>query len=245
MRYRMIAVCLLVACSTTMADESAKLKDIQKKITERAKKHNSVQYKMKMSMDMSQAGMSIKSETTSTIKYMKKDDKVLSRMESTTNMEMKGNGMDQKSETKSTSVVDGEYTWSYSETQGMKNASKSKVDKNKDPFDPSAIWDEFDVTLKDDETIDGKKCWALEMTPKNPMLKQQMSKSVTYYDQESALMVKQIGYDPQGKVMTTMTVSDVKLNESIDPKTFTFTPPPGVEVQDMTNAKGGMPGMGG
>jgi outer membrane lipoprotein-sorting protein len=37
--------------------------------------------------------------------------------------------------------------------------------------------------------------------------------------------------------MSTLTVTDVKVNETIDPKVFTFTPPPGVEVHDMTNVK--------
>ncbi|MCB9852149.1 MAG: outer membrane lipoprotein carrier protein LolA [Phycisphaerales bacterium] len=243
MRCRLIAVCLLVACSVAMADNSEKLKEIQKKISERAAKHHSVQYKMNMSMDMSQAGMSIKSNTDATFKYMKKDDKMLVRQESTSVTEMKGNGMDQKTETKGTSVVDGEYSWSYSESQMGKTATKQKVRKQEqEPFDPSVGWDQFDVTPIADEKVGDKTCWVLEMTPKNPMMKAQMSKSVSYYDQATGLPVKQVAYTADGKVMSTMTVTDIKIDEKIDPKEFVFTPPAGVTVQDLSNSDNGMGG---
>lgn len=235
MRYRMIAVCILLVCPVVMAD--AKLDDVKKKIAERSAKHNSVQFKMEMTSDMSQPGMTMKSKSNSTMKYMKKGDKMLSRVEMNSVMVMKG-PMDQTVESKGTSVVDGEFMWSYSESMGNKSATKMKVPENqKNQFDPSAGWEQFHIALKDDEAVGDAKCWVIEMTPKDAALKAQMSKSVTYYDQKTGLMAKQIGYDGEGKVMSTMTVSDVKINEKIDPKVFTFTPPPGVQVQDMTNAQ--------
>lgn len=231
MRCRLIAVCLLVACSTLMADDSAKLKDVQKKIAERAAKHHSVQYKMNMTTDMSQAGMSFKSNTDSTIKYVRKDDKMLSRMESTSVTEMKGSGMDQKTETKAMSVSDGEYSWSYNDT--TKQAAKTKVQKqDKDLFDPSTAWEQFDVKAMDDEKVGDKNCWVLEMMPKNPMMKAQLDKSLTYYDQATGLMIKQVGYNPEGAVISTIIVTDIKIDEKIDPKEFVFTPPAGVTVQE-------------
>lgn len=239
MRYRLIAVFALVACSTLMADE--KLNDVKKKIAERTAKHNSVQQNMKITVDMSQAGMTMKSTTTSKSKYLKKDGKLLSRIESDSKTAITG-PMNQTTESKSLTVVDGEYMWTLSDSQGQKTVMKNAIpEEMKSPFDPGNAWEHFDVKVVDDDTVDGMKCWVLEMTPKDPMMKMQMSKALSYFDQKTGLMVKNVGYNSEGKVFSTMTVSDIKVDEKIDPKEFKFEPPAGVPVQEGSK----IPGMGG
>lgn len=241
MRFRLMAFCLLCVCSAAMADE--KLDDVKKKIAERTEKHNSVQFKMNTTADMAAAGMTMKSEAKA--KYLRKDKKLLWRMETTSEVTMTNAG-GQKMEQKGTIISDGEFMWSLNEMMGQKMATKMKVPENQpNPMDPQEGWEKFDITLTEDAKIGDYNCWVMEMVPKDAQTKTQMSKSVVSFDQKTGLMVKQVGYDAQGKVMSTTNVSDIKINEKLDPALFVFKAPEGVQVQDMTNMKGGLPGMGG
>src|SRR5690606_17354559 len=105
MRRTSIAVCFLFTCSAALAADS--LEDVKKKIGERNAKHDSVQYTMKMATDMSQEGMIVKTDSTSTMKYMKRDGKMLSRTETKSSMMYKMGEMEQKTDSESLIVVDG------------------------------------------------------------------------------------------------------------------------------------------
>jgi outer membrane lipoprotein-sorting protein len=236
MRFATIAVCVLVSCSTVFAADT--LEDVKKKITERNNKHNSIQYKMKMTSDISQDGMVMKTTSDAIVKYMKHDEKLMSHMDMTSNMTYKIAGTEQTTVTKGLTVVDGEYMWSVSEMQGQKYATKMKIPKEQKSIDPSVGWEGYELKLLPDAKIDGLTCWVIEMTPTLEQIKAQLGKSVASYDQDTGLMVSNIGYDSAGKEISKVTVTDIKVNEKMDPKIFKFTPPEGVTVQDMTNSQG-------
>lgn len=236
MRLATIAVCVLVSCSTVFAADT--LDEVKKKISERVEKHNSVQYTMLTKMNIDQQGMVMTSTSTGKMRYLKHEGKLLSRMEMDSKSVTKFGGNETKMDSKMMQVVDGEYAWTLSETMGKKNCTKSKVDKLQKTMDPFAAWTEVDAKLLPDETVDGKACWVIEMTPKqmNPMAPS--GKSTHAFDKETGLMIRMIGMDQTGKEMTRTTVTDIKLNEKLDPKSFTFTPPEGVTVTDVTNREG-------
>lgn len=244
MRIRLITVCVLVACSTLMADEAnKKVKEIQKKLVERAGKHHSVQYDMKMTADMHQQGMKMESDTKA--KYLRKDDKLLMRMDMDSTVTMGAGPNAQKMKQTSLMIMDGEFMWSLADMMGQKMATKMKIPENgQDPFKPDEGWEKFDIKALDDAKVGDMDCWVLEMTPKDPASKAKMSKSVNYYDQKTGLLVKQIGYNEKGEAIRSITVSNIEVDKKIDPKVFEFKAPEGVKVQDMTKGGMGMPGMG-
>ena len=195
-----------------------------------------------MATDMSQEGMVVKTDSTSTMKYMKRDGKMLSRTETKSSMMYKMGEMEQKTDSQSLIVVDGEHMWSLTDTQGQKNATKTKVSEAQQQTDPTVGWEHFNVKLLPEEKVDGKACWAIEMTPKQGEAHAMNNRTVSYYDKETGLPLKTIGFDDKGKEVTTITISDIKINEKIDPKLFKFEAPAGVEVHDATSMKtGAMP----
>lgn len=76
-----------------------------------------------------------------------------------------------------------------------------------------------------DSSSDGRAAWVIEATPKPDQAGQ--GKTVVHYDKESGQMIKMVAYSPDGKPMTTMTFSDIKVNDKISPDRFVFKAPPG------------------
>lgn len=96
----------------------------------------------------------------------------------------------------------------------------------------------YTLKLLPDETVDGKPCYVIEMTPASPAMRATMGRMVSYYVKKTGLSIKGVSYDTKGKVSSTTITTDVKVDEKIDPSQFVFKAPAGVTVQDMT---GGTP----
>ena len=95
------------------------------------------------------------------------------------------------------------------------------------------VWrDTAELKVLPDSSSDGRAAWVIEATPKPDQAGQ--GKTVIHYDKESGQMIKMVAYTPDGKPMTTMTYSDIKINDKISPDRFVFKAPPGVEVQDLS-----------
>ncbi len=56
---------------------------------------------------------------------------------------------------------------------------------------------------------------------------------VIWIDQETAFVLKHEEYRPDGELSSRVEVTSIEYNVPIDPERFEFTPPPGVEVEDM------------
>lgn len=140
-------------------------------------------------------------------------------------------------ETKTESLTqmysDGETIYTYTESQGVKSATKMKV-----PPDGNDVNESFfknmreHYTLKQlpDETVEGAACWAILATPKQA---QAAAGAMKYcISKDTGMMVLMEMKDAAGKVMTLTTVKNVKVNPSIAADRFVFTAPPGVTVMD-------------
>ena len=55
-----------------------------------------------------------------------------------------------------------------------------------------------------------------------------------YFDKETGILLKMVTEDTLAKTKHSFALSDVKLNVEFPDDHFTFTPPEGVEVQDLT-----------
>ncbi len=238
-KYLLAATVVLLSCQFAIAETA---EDVMKKIAERTKKHKTIQYKMKQTSKLDHMGQGSTTETVGDYKYLRKDDKTFVHADMTTKMDA---GM-MKTSSKSKMVVDGEFMWvhtdSVTEVNGQKmpqeSVMKNKIDNKL--LDPASMegMKNYELKLLPEEKVDGKDAWVIEGTPKDATMKTQQGRVVSWYDQKTGLPIKMIGYTPDGKEMSTTTFSDVKVDEKLSSELFTFEPPAGVQVMDMTKMGG-------
>jgi outer membrane lipoprotein-sorting protein len=135
--------------------------------------------------------------------------------------------------------------YTISDVGGQKMAMKMKPSPEMAGADPlnsesafKAMGKDFNLKVLPDAAVDGKDAWVIEATPKDSKNAEMMTKMVTYYDKKTGLPIKSVGYGKDGKVVNTMTISDIKTNADIPADRFVFKAPPGVEVMDMTKVAG-------
>jgi outer membrane lipoprotein-sorting protein len=209
------------------------VEEVGKKIADASSKLKSFSAKTTMVTEMKQEGFSMSSKAEGTSEMLRKGEDFLSRSEIKTIMETNAGGNVSKQESTVLTISDGAYTYSVSDTGGMKTAQKVKMQKL-DQKDPFKVWkDSADLKLLPDATVDGRAVWVIEAAPKGPAAAAQ-GKTVLSFDKETGQMIKMIANSPDGKPMTTLTLSDLKVNADIPADRFVFKAPAGVEVQDLS-----------
>jgi len=231
-----IAFLFVTSVSAAVADE--KLDAIEKEIATKWKSVNSMTAKMEMIMEMDQGGMKMKNTIKATVEYLRKGEKMLSRMDGQAERVMDMGGQKNTMTTPMLTVTDGEFTHMLFEQMGQKMCVKTKADE--DTLAGEAMFkmfrENYNLTVADDEEINGDKCWVVNATPKEAGKPGQPAKMVYYFRQKDGATIQWLGYDPSGKQVMTTTYTDVKFNEKLDPKRFEFQVPEGVQVMDQTGA---------
>ncbi|MFH1109769.1 MAG: outer membrane lipoprotein-sorting protein [Planctomycetota bacterium] len=208
------------------------VEEVSKKIAAASEKLNSFSAKTKMVIEMKQEGFSMVSTTDGTTEMLRKGSDFLVRTENKSVAETNVGGNVTKQESSVLMIVDGSFVYSVSESAGAKSAQKMKLEKP--DVDPFKVWrTTSDLKVLPDSSSDGRAAWVIEAIPKPDQAAGQ-GKTVIHYDKESGQMIKMITYTPDGKPMSTMTYSDIKINDKISPDRFVFKAPPGVEVQDLS-----------
>ena len=88
-----------------------------------------------------------------------------------------------------------------------------------------------------EDTIDGRKMYVLSGTLKEdrPDVQKKIMSTMKYFvDQENLNVRRMVSSDPQGKEVMCTDTTNVKINGTIDPRIFDYTPPADAQVQDMT-----------
>jgi len=156
-----------------------------------------------------------------------------SRIESNGTMTMMGQPEPQKSST--TMVSDGEYTWAEMNAMGQQQVTKQKADASDSPVAAlKAMVASTPSVVKESEDVNGEKCAVLQMTQGEG---DQATVTTQWFSEKTGMMLKmeQTGGPMGGNV--TMIVTEYKVNEGVDSSKFSYTPPAGVEVMDMTAAE--------
>jgi outer membrane lipoprotein-sorting protein len=217
------------------------LATVEKQISQAWDKHKSMTAKINMSSSMDMGGTVMESKGEGIMELMRKGDKTFYRMELKSTMPQPV-GAEAKMEQNMLSILDGEFAWMLSEMSGQKMAMKTKPDPRM-TGEPKAMFAEYrkdhELKLLPDDTVDGKKAYVVEATPKDKAAGS--GKALLYFDKESGAMLKMVAQTPDGKPTMTMTYSDVKYDVDINPDRFVFKAPPGVEVQDMTKVEPAKP----
>jgi outer membrane lipoprotein-sorting protein len=216
------------------------LEQIKNKIHEKTSALKTLSYKTNSVSNVNTPEMSMKSVSDQFAQFSKQGDKVLSRLEIKSMTEQKFGGQEQKIPSTMMTVTDGDYQYTYNESAGQKSAFRQKVNPTNqiNVFDGKRLFADlerdYQIKVLPDETVDGRSCYVLEMTPKSEMAKSSgMTRSLSYFDKEDGIIRKSVFQDKDGKTSTQMTVSDVKINPPIPADRFKFTAPAGVTVQDM------------
>jgi len=140
-----------------------------------------------------------------------------------------------KTESTTLLVSDGDTMYTYTESQGVKNATKMKVPPQQADSGDSFIRgmrEYYNLKLLPDETVEGMACWAIEAKAKNPA--QAAAGTMKYcISKDHGVMVLMEMKDPAGKVSSLTKVKNVKVNPSIAADRFVFTAPAGVTVVDV------------
>ena len=239
-RFSSIGLALATAFLAGSVANAKTLEEVKAKIHAKVSGYKTLQYKVKMESDMSMPQMSVKSTVDMAGAYMKKGDKILSRIEQQSVNVQSSGGTEQKTETTALMVSDGEFNYTYTENMGAKQAAKQRVDPEiqHNPFDATKMFKQLEETfvlkLLPSETINGKHAQVIEMTAKDEAMRAFMGRRVSYFDQGTGIEVKVLQYDAKGKVTSTTTLTDVKIDGDISLDRFVFTAPPGVEVIDQT-----------
>ncbi len=212
------------------------LESVEKSITDKVGKLNSYSMKNTFKQDMETADYSNKAEGNSTLEAQKSGETWLFRMEGTQKMTMKMGGQETKNDGTSLMVCDGKFNWFLTENNGQKMCMKSKAEKmsniiTKEYFDE--MRKTHNLKLLADESVDGKSCWSIEFSAKEPT-PGGPNTMIMNFDKDTGLNLKMVGKDDKGKVIMTSTTTDVKINASIPADRFAFKVPDGVQVQDMT-----------
>jgi len=225
-----------------------KVDEVEKKLEEAYSKVKSYSGKLTSTTEMEYGeGMSMKAEMEGTIEAVRKDRTFLTRSDLKSKTNTKMQGTDMKMEQVILSIMDGEYTYSLVDNtdgpmKGQKQAMKFKITEPQDPAPIKDLKKDNNLKLLADEKVDGSDCYVVEATPKSAAGGPgQPTRMVSYLRKESGLLAKMVSY-AKDKPMMTMTMTDVKMNPSIDAERFKFKAPEGVEVQEMP-AMGGA-GMG-
>jgi len=231
MRVSLIGTVVLGFAFFSATASAETIEEVSKKITAASERLSSFSVKTKMVTEIKQEGFSMVSTTDGTTEMLRKGGDFLVRTENKSVSETNVGGNVTKQESSSLWISDGAFAYMVSEAAGTKSAQKTKIEKP--DVDPFKIWrDTADLKVLPDSSLDGQAVWVIEATPKSGQAGQ--GKTVIHFHKESGQMIKMVAYGPDGKPMTTMTYSDIKINDKISPDRFVFKAPPGVEVQDLT-----------
>ncbi|RIK66856.1 MAG: hypothetical protein DCC66_12495 [Planctomycetota bacterium] len=214
------------------------LEAVEKKLAEQSRKTTSLSMKMKTVSDVSGEGFKSITTIDGTYEYMTDGKKTLTRIDVSTKTQMELGGTRQNIDAKSLTISDGEVMWMLSEQSGQKMVSKMKADEKQMTNWREDMKEWYNLKLLPDETVDGKPCYVIEMTPKKAPAAAAEYRTVQYYQKDTGVVVKAVSYGADRKPVSTTTYSDIKINPKLDKGRFTFTPPAGVPVMDMTQNAG-------
>lgn len=237
------AVCVAAGLVFAGGARAETVDDVQKKLNDAYSKVKSYSANTKMIQDMEMSGVSIKGDNTGLIMWAKQGDKYMSRIEQKGTMTQTMAGQENKVETSSLTISDGDFFYTLAEHSGQKMATKQNID-SRATMDVKAIIEDqkeqFTLKVLPDDKVDGMECFVLEGTPKDTE-GSPYATTTMWFRKADAIPSKMVGKDKDGKEVYSYHLTDIKVNEDIPADKFKFTAPEGVEVMDMTG--GAVPGL--
>lgn len=235
---RLASVLVVVAMLAHSAAVRAEtLADVEKFIGDKWDKLKSASYDMEMSSNNEGQGYSMKMTSAGKGEVMRDGEKVKIHMETKTTNNMVAAGNTTKTEMLSTMVVDGEFAYTMMDNSGQKSVMKMKAQSYADGAGGKGflkmLKDSNELSLLPDETIDGQAAYVLEGKPKGAAAAAGQN-SKYYFSKDNGMVIQSVSGSADGKAKTIMKVTNIKIDPTIPAEHFSFTPPAGVQVTDMT-----------
>jgi outer membrane lipoprotein-sorting protein len=229
---KMWAIVPMLAVLTIAARAADTLEQIEAAMKKSWEGFTSLSMDSDTKMDQASEQFSMKMDSTSATEMMKDGTKWKMRSESKSTMTQKIAGQPETTTTSNSLMVsDGAYMYSLTDSNGLKQATKMKVPPGQDYAGDGwvkTMREHYNMKVLPDESVDGVACWVIEATPKQP----NQGPGTYYFAKQQGMMMKYVNKGPDGKVISTTTSKNVKVNPSIPADRFVFTAPPGVTVID-------------
>jgi outer membrane lipoprotein-sorting protein len=222
-----IMVGALASCGMgLMVQAGDSLESITKQIKERLGEVKSLSAKSTTIWGMG-AGAEFTLKETGTFEMLRKGDKVLIRIEEqgTQTTRSTSSAYEMNENTRSTTISDGEYTYSLQAINGRMTASRKKADSRLYDITQafSSLREIYKFEILPEEKLEGTDCWVIEA--KSPREGKRF-----YIAKDTGLAVRKVQF---GESFTCTTVlSNIKVNSAIPERRFVFYAPPGVEVRE-------------
>lgn len=239
-RRTVVCAAMAVQLLTLAASAAETIESVEKKIIQQVDKCKSSQLVTRVTADISSGDTSMTTLDDIRSESLRKADKTLWRVEAKIKRVTKvGKQLQQTEEGTRLMIYDGQHIFTLTQADDQKTATKSAPNKqDSNPFDIKSNFDEIHkhCTLKllPDAAVEGRDCYVIEAVRNKQDDADMPARFVTYYDKKTGLPMKSVNYDASGKILETMTVSDIKVNVDIPADRFVFKAPAGVPVLDMT-----------
>jgi len=213
------------------------VEEVEKKLIELREKVTSFVARVSTIQKHEVKGNITESDSTGTIDWMRKGDKVVYRSKTSGHTSFTRYGQSTVVEATSTSLCDGEFLYQIYEDEVPLRAIKRKNDLSLSA-DGGLMFQrmrqDHSLTMLADEPVDGVDCYVVEATPNKPN-EAAAAKTLMYFQKETGINVKNVGLAKDGtsKVFT-HSYFDIKVNAAVDPEQFTFKPPPDAVIVDKT-----------
>lgn len=204
---------------------------------------------MAVTMDVRKMGLRVKSDMAGSVIYQRNGDdppRMRSELAGTTeagpfgiiNMPME-----------TLTVSDGTYTWSEQRAKGEVKVTKTRAKTNRPNDDQGpgggaerleAFREKYDLRVLPQRDLGGRPAYVIEGRPREELEENgiQADRALFYFDQQTGILVIMALLDRKSRPLLEVTFNDIRLNPELPEGTFTYTPPPGAEITDKTQADG-------
>lgn len=236
----MAAVCAALLGLAVMAAADEKADKAIKELDQRFAKVNSYMAEMLMTTDIDYgSGHTETSEMVVTTEWVRKAKKALMRTETKSDTTKTEEGKTTKETSTTLTVSDGDFSYSMFDHDGQKMVMKSRAQPAQAAH-PRTLFAQLrmynNISLLPDEKVAGEDCYVFELKAKSTEGESPTGRSVMYYQKSSGISVKSQGFDANGKLTSTSTTTELKINVDISADRFKFQVPEGAQVTDMTGA---------
>lgn len=231
------SVLLTLLCTFTTpvslrADDT--LESVEATIVQKWSNIRTMSATMTMKMNM---GMPDPIRSTGTFEYLYENDREKKRMQ----MSFDTKGAGQTGPISQTVIFDGEFAWTIRVAMGQTLIAKQRPDAMEGTPGGRGTFEQLRKTrtmkLLPSEMVDGTDAFVIESTVKKGS-ESGIRQYKFYFAKDTGVLFEAIGFDDDGKPVTAIRFSNVKINPQLDPGRFTFTADPETPILDLTKQKG-------